>query len=395
MFREGEIGITIPTVFIFGAGASKGLGVPLAKEILPMILESSDIPKERSEKIKKFLEDFAWPYGQKENELPTFEEVLSFLDLAIARGEVFSESFQKWKLEEIRNSFIYCLELLIESEKNKNKGNVSEYKELVSLFSPQKLPYGTFITLNYDTLLDESFIGVKSRVEDDDYLGADYCMGKHSSSFSLFGDDENLMEGLKLYNFFHSNSPVKLLKLHGSISWGFCPRCKMMVGPYKGTPSVERKGVEGKCLHHKIPLQTLIVPPSWSKNYNVHSILNVWEMARIRLLEAERVVFIGYSLPEADQEIRYLLKTCLFRENEPTPFIYVVDKKDGNDAQKYERFFDEFEYLPVGFDGYVERMVEQKEKTDISILGLTESEHNKFERLLAKGKKQEIVYKKT
>ena len=169
----------------------------------------------------------------------------------------------------------------------------------------------------------------------------------------------------------------------------------MIVGPYKGTPSVKLNGVEIKCPTHKIPLQTLIVPPSWSKNYRVCSIFNVWEMARAKLLEAERVVFIGYSLPEADQEVRYLLKVGMFREDEPPPFIYVVDRKDGKEAQRaYERFFSKIKYLPIGFDGYVELMKRQKKETDIGILGLTENEHNRIKESSGRSKKQEIIYKK-
>ena len=198
-----------------------------------------------------------------------------------------------------------------------------------------------------------------------------------SGRFSLFADDRNLFENFKLYEFAHSKSPVKLLKLHGSINWGFCPRCRMMVGPYEGASSIHLDGMEKKCPDHGISIQTLIVPPSWNKNYRVHSIQRVWEMARVKLIEAERVVFIGYSLPEADQEVRYLLKVGLYRENELPPFIYVVDKENGTEAEKrYSRFFDKLEYLAIGFRGYLERVRKTSDKT--GVLGLTEEEHKTF-----------------
>lgn len=393
MFREsGKVGTLIPTVFIFGAGASKGAGIPLADEILPKILEYSELLKDHAMRVKDFLRDLGWSYKDRKDHLPTFEEVLSFLDLAIANGEVFSKSFQKPKLEEIRNSFIYCLESLIESERNKNEINTSDYKDLVSLFCPNELPYATFITLNYDTLLDEALIGARSVAGHDEYTGANYRLVTHSSRFSLFSDDKNLFEHFKLYDFAHSKSPVDLLKLHGSINWGFCPRCRMMVGPYKGASSIDLVGVEKKCPDHGIPLQTLIVPPSWSKNYRVHSIQSVWEMARLKLLEAERLIFIGYSLPEADQEVRYLLKVGLYRENEPPPFIHVVDKENGSEAKKrYSRFFDKLEYLPIGFRGYLERMRKTSEKT--GVLGLTEEDNafKAFSSNAASNKQQPVL----
>jgi|GEM_PF-6645063 len=378
MFREsGKVGTLIPTVFIFGAGASKDAGIPLANEILPkIILQHSESLGEHAIRVKDFLRDLRWSHKGGKDHLPTFEEVLSFLDLAVVNGEVFSKTFQK--LEKIRDSFIHCLESLIESERMKNETNTSHYKKLISLFCPNELPYATFITLNYDTLLDEALIGARSVAGHDEYTGADYCLVTHSGRFSLFGNDKKLLENFKLYDFAHSKSPVKLLKLHGSINWGFCPRCRMMVGPYRGAFSINLNGVEKRCPDHGIPLQTLIVPPSWNKNYRVHSIQTVWEMARLKLIEAERVVFIGYSLPEADQEVRYLLKVGLFREDEPPPFIYVVDKEGGDEdtEKRYRRFFNELEYQVIGFRGYLEGLKQTSDKT--GVLGLTEEENKKF-----------------
>ena len=379
MFRESrKVGVLIPTVFVFGAGASKGAGIPLANEILPKIVfQYSDSLGKHASVVKDFLRNTGWRYQDKRDQLPTFEEVLSFLDLAIVRGEVFSRSFQKPQFEETRECLIYCLEAVLQIEKNKHHTGSSEYKDLVSLFVPRELPYATFITLNYDTLLDESLIGARSVEGHDEHVGADYCLMTTTGRFTLNSDEDNL-DHLRLYDFAHSRSPVKLLKLHGSISWGFCPRCRMMVGPYKGAASQKLGGAQEKCPDHGIHLQTLIIPPSWGKDYRVHSIQSVWERARIKLLEAERVVFIGYSLPEADQEVRYLLKTGLYREDEPPPFIYVVDQEGRSEAEKrYQRFFGELEYQPIAFRGYLSHLKDASSAT--GVLGLTEEEKSKLD----------------
>jgi hypothetical protein len=50
----------------------------------------------------------------------------------------------------------------------------------------------------------------------------------------------------------------------------------------------------------------LIVPPTWSKGEH-HKILQVvWQHAAQHLSEAERIIVIGYSLPESDLFFRFL-----------------------------------------------------------------------------------------
>ena len=73
----------------------------------------------------------------------------------------------------------------------------------------------------------------------------------------------------------------------------------------------------------------------------------VWEVARPSLQLADKWLFVGYSMPEADVEVRHLLKsTQLARRDLAKLSIDVVLKKDDEAAnedceaaKQYKRFF--------------------------------------------------------
>jgi hypothetical protein len=99
----------------------------------------------------------------------------------------------------------------------------------------------------------------------------------------------------------------------------------------------------------------LIIAPTWLKVYDNAHLLQIWLEAEHTLRKADAVFFIGYSLPESDVHVRYLLKKSLYRKD-TNPRIVVVtspNNKEGSDLQRrYERFFGEIEYYPIGFETF-------------------------------------------
>ena len=79
---------------------------------------------------------------------------------------------------------------------------------------------------------------------------------------------------------------------------------------------------------------------SYKKDLSVAFFQNVWDNARSKLRRSQRWLFIGYSMPEADIEIRHLLKSAqLARSNPEDLKIHVILKDDSSVACRYERFF--------------------------------------------------------
>jgi hypothetical protein len=76
---------------------------------------------------------------------------------------------------------------------------------------------------------------------------------------------------------------------------------------------------------------------SYRKDLSVRGFQTIWDGAHAALRNATRWLFIGYSLPEADIEIRHLLKTAqLARKDELT--IQVILKDDPHGGDRYARF---------------------------------------------------------
>ena len=97
----------------------------------------------------------------------------------------------------------------------------------------------------------------------------------------------------------------RLLKLHGSLSWRYCPRCqRLVIDPRNHVAGDRSVGPTCDCAY---PFSELIVTPGFVREYrNVH-LLTIWREALFALASAEEWVFIGYSLPPDDVGIRALL----------------------------------------------------------------------------------------
>jgi hypothetical protein len=70
-------------------------------------------------------------------------------------------------------------------------------------------------------------------------------------------------------------------------------------------------------------LQPLLIAPTHLRDYRNPHLAQVWYEAEQVLREASRVVFIGYSLPEDDVEVIYLLRRSM--AHLPTGQITVVE----------------------------------------------------------------------
>jgi len=148
---------------------------------------------------------------------------------------------------------------------------------------------------------------------------------------------------------------VKLLKLHGSLNWAFCPVCNSLWLSLRGKIA-DRIVTERICCDRDHAVQQpLLIPPTWLKVYDNPHLVKIWLEAEHTLRKANTIFFIGYSLPESDFHVRYLLKKSLFRKN-TYPRIVVVtspNNTQGSDLHKrYRRFFGPIEYYPIGFEEF-------------------------------------------
>jgi hypothetical protein len=159
---------------------------------------------------------------------------------------------------------------------------------------------------------------------------------------------------------------IPLLKLHGSGNWGYCDCCRNLIAfdiAQLGKAAVhlglflERDdfclfGEEGQkiagdlqflfrsCLACGGRCTARVVTFSYHKDLSVRAFQTIWDHAHALLRTADRWLFVGYSMPEADIEIRHLLKSAQLARREPRELsIEVVLGEDERAADRYARFF--------------------------------------------------------
>jgi hypothetical protein len=135
--------------------------------------------------------------------------------------------------------------------------------------------------------------------------------------------------------------PIRLLKLHGSLNWLACPSCDRLftssdggAGPPVVSPN-----------HHSCPicqntkLSHVIITPTLLKDLGQIHLKTVWHISLLELQEANRLVFLGYSLPLADFEFRYLLLRAMAARHDLhiRVVLYPPEERMADPRQRFER----------------------------------------------------------
>lgn len=329
-------------VFVFGAGASKAESAPATSQLLPEAFEVLT-HEAKVDHLKTYIHDFYHTNKQDPDLIPSFEDILGLLDVALQRQECFSEKWNREEIPKLKEDLLYTVcNILHEKLKRKGKIHRTFINNLYSDKNEIPSKY-VFLSLNYDILLDNALAELRSTRDFD----LDYGI-----KFRNFGKD-----------WFRPRQEraILLLKLHGSLNWIWCPTCNS-VAVGRGRKIVLEIWTEfTECEDDQTLQEPLIILPAWHKSYENAHISNIWLEAENKLRKAGKVFFIGCSLRESDIRLRYLLKKSLFRDNVT---IVVIDKKrskknkrEGEILRKtYRKLFGEIDYQPIGFKDFSENV---------------------------------------
>ena len=304
--------------------------------------------RKRYDELERFFKDFFGlqvpATATSQCRFPTFEEVLGILEIAIEQNE----SFREWYNDELsatdgKRTIMYIHDQLILSiadllkRLDSDVGVETYHRKLVrNLQTDGQLSCTDFISLNYDILLDNALI--RQDITPDYHIEFDPPFiletGEHAS----------------------------ILKLHGSLNWRYCPTCRSVLhtGTQKGTG-----GTHGKCRTPTIPI---MIPPTYFKALSNLYLRQIWHAAEKVLVECQRLVFCGYSFPDTDVHVRYLLKRTELnrRADSAPPEIYIVNEhrappKDPHsrrgELERYHRFFrdkDRLHWVRNSFQDFAE-----------------------------------------
>ncbi len=319
-------------VFVLGAGASHPDGVPLQRHILPMILSGGIKDIDESEmgmQVKRFIEQ-NFTYNAEANQYPQLEAVFGFLDYFIQRNESLNAIYNHNEIIKIKEYLIKLIHYIV----NLRTEQKSKYYHLFWEGIIENNTNVSIITLNYDTLLEQAFDFLFKK---HGYI--DYC-------FHLMNYDK--IDALKNFNFWinprepvkvdENDNPVafKIIKVHGSLNWKYCNCCNQTLltpwdrhidlhrGKFMGFTYPDKEEYEYKCPLDGTEFQTLIMPPSYVKSLDQPVIIQLLAEAAREIRDAKRIVFIGYSLSDADVHIKALFK----KQIKPSTEVIVVNTRN-------------------------------------------------------------------
>ncbi|MBC1653508.1 hypothetical protein HCJ04_09395 [Listeria welshimeri] len=258
----------------------------------------------------------------------TLEDVFTILDKAIVSKEHF-QLYDPSKLMILREDFIFCIIFLFNYYE---EGESPIYQELANYLANERVSKEyeknqfSIITLNWDMTIEKNIFSVVKKSYDKAFkkIRLDYCV--YDNDYDIVFNDEKrddiystpstLLKAKGYKN-------IKIMKLHGSVNWLTCRKCQRLYYSFKSHLALEsfkedHFPVCPKCCvkkpfdkNSRTRIQADLITPTMIKDLNNVILRNIWENAFLDLSEADRLVFIGYSLPQADFEFRYLMKKSI------------------------------------------------------------------------------------
>jgi hypothetical protein len=358
----------IENLIFLGAGASHSEGASIQANLLnDFFITHDDITDIKEKEIKKSIQNllkdfFGFEFRlneQVDKKLPTLEEVLGILDLAIQKNECF-RNYEN--VSKIREDLISLIALTIKEKLNlfPNHHNIL----LKRLKRENELLKSSFISLNYDIIIDNRLTELYPEYHLD--YGIDFINYEEAEKAKKNGTYNDRDYWVRP----NSEQAIKLFKLHGSLNWLYCPVClNMKLTPKKKSGS-SIMIMPQKCEICSGSLTYIIIPPTFFKIMSNHYLRQVWFDAEKSLRNIKKIYFCGYSFPDADIHIKYLLKRIeLSLQNDLEIFIINWHKKKNRcnalwEKNRYFRFFkekDKIHYLKLSFQDFCERGIENAE----------------------------------
>ncbi len=330
-------------VIFLGAGASASEGVPLQGDLLRSYFSEHPDRRVLREFAREVIDFFRLVFDidvlnlEARMPLPTFEEVLGLIDLATSRAEGFrgiplhAPDDGGLNLSSIRRRLIL---LMADAIHRRVPGDAAVHSRLVrNLRTGDRLAQTSFLTTNYDSLLDSALEDDAVPLEEDRGLGTVVEYG--------FSDLEprSPIPGRETRSF-------PLYKIHGSLNWLYCSVCTDLAvthGPDIVARLLDAPG-RARCNRCQTMREPLIVPPTLYKSLSSAHLAIVWNHAARALRDCAQLVFCGYSLADADMHVKYLVKAAQMNRNPSADSLRITlvnnypDKSDSTIQQEFERY---------------------------------------------------------
>jgi hypothetical protein len=294
--RLNRIGYNKRSVVVLGAGATRGAAFV---ENLPAALPPLDADfftqaqrlstSKPRELLRTLISDVVSTFGNNfeltmEGYLTRLEQLSHVLDDYRFQGRPGANRYLR-----MRADFLQVLAALLDESVGRNP--VCPYhRRLVETLQARD----TIVSLNYDWVIDH-VLKTHGHNKWNPKIGYGlpvYVSGKQGVGTRYWAcKDEN-------NNATYPDRSILVLKLHGSMIW-------FPVSADRKPPRLE---LRTRWWHQNGNLKFEIAPPEWNKPTRSGVYVPVWRKAREFIRDARGIIFIGYSLPEADLPVQALLK---------------------------------------------------------------------------------------
>jgi hypothetical protein len=384
------LNLNVETMFIVGAGFSHYAGLPLTSKFTEALLEAREFGAGPSRILVEFLSSFihhAFGHSKsaKAKYWPDLEDLFTCVDLSANSGHHLGSAFSPAHLRTVRRAMLSRIIRMLEQRYRagrRSKG--SDWRKLDEFFfrlDPRRVG---FISMNWDNVIERKLAAVSASPS------IDYCCDAlpawipelperdHFSSDKAFIREvykgQTISVAALPVDRKQSESATPIVKIHGSANWLYCDNCHQLfwfqpdesarianqlirdddlsrMRPFlrpKFRYQVETLDdialqTKVKCLcSTEVELGTRIATFSYRKALDFPMFQKSWFAAEELLRGADRWVFVGYSLPAADYEFKYLLKRIQLSRSRQPSFVIVSGGKKSDlrrTYDNYQRFF--------------------------------------------------------
>jgi len=347
------------TVYFLGAGATKAFrpNAPLNDDLLDLIYNqnysntNNEIDKSVTN-VRKFIENIFYKIENHIEKKPYVGDILSFVDYLLKEKTFSLKNYSYQDIELIRNDLVYIIAHYFKKSLDENIKNdaTNENDKMIAYFINDILKSNdTIISTNYDLVIDNAL----AKITNINYgVTTRRAINIINNSINQSYYDTDMTHIM-------NQSPKELLKINGSLNWLYCPRCDELdiTANHKGVIYIDPQN-KLKCDHSYCTAnyEPLLVTPTNFKIYKNRILKEIWDKAKKKISEADEIIFVGYSLPKEDFEIKCMLLEAINKANAKKK-IKVIDIKKRKDAVKnYEELFGKVVYHSKGFKNYIEKI---------------------------------------
>jgi NAD-dependent SIR2 family protein deacetylase len=297
--------------------------------------------------LRTFFQDFYHiDMNDTTNEIiPTFEETLGIIEAAIENEQTFGKNYDLPKLRMIRTALILAMGTAIEQSTLNNKH--THHRLLQKLFPTGRYHEKefSFISFNYDLLLDKALMDILDR---DIYVDYGIPFTNETIYSKPFEQWESPL----------GKKRITYLKPHGSFNWLCCPTCHSMYITGVKESRIFSTGylhnVE-HCLKDQSELSYVMQPPTLYMNMKRHIYLQlIWKHTYDTLAEADVIIFIGYALKNADIWLKYILKKSQIHKQKQ---FHIINPTEESELKpQFERLLGPIQFHQQNFSEFVDRL---------------------------------------